>query len=223
MRTTVSPRNFFTEHIRDGIAVNEAMRPRYRDLTHGRSEKIFRFLINAERLSLPLARVLDQRTHGFQKLGLNLFEQEFLEMKIIEVVIGDKPVHDRVSIDPKKFWKEAKARLKESDLAALKTLCEEELLRLLESPSYSVLIRHLIESIYRCAHFFPLHVKRAQDLGLSSPEKVLRDLISLQLWGLPGMSLLDDWCEPLQSEGVPLFKHELPDLLSDLSFPYRAS
>lgn len=223
MRTSVSPRYYFTEHIQDAVAVNGAMRPRYRDLTQGRSEKIFRFLINAERLSLPLARILDQRTLSYQKKGLNLFQNEFLEMRLAEVKRGKRPVQSRVKIDHNKFWKDSKLFLKNDDLSGLKELCEVELNKLLVSPSYSILVRHLIESIYRCAHFLPVHVEKAEELGLKSPQKLLKDLILLQLWGLPGMGLLDDWCEPLQAEGVPLFAQELPDLLADLNFPYRVS
>lgn len=215
-RNKVSVTNYFQDHVREAIVINEKLRPLYKDLSDGRSERIFRFLINAERLTLPLAYLYDRRSYTYQRSGILLFAREFRPMNFPEIKRRDPPTHERVMIDWKDTWKRLKQSLREDDLDSLMRIALEDIRKLQDSSEYSILVRHLLESVYRCAYFLQEHEEEAMKLNLSSPKKLIYELISFQLWGFPGMALLDDWCEPLQSEGVPLFWNELPDLMKDL-------
>ncbi len=212
----VSVSNYFQDHVREAIGINEKLRPLYKDLSDGKTERIFRFLINAERLTLPLAYLYDRRSYTYQRTGILLFAREFMPMHLPEIKRRDPLTHERVMIDWKDTWKKLKQSLREDDLYSFKKIALEDIRKLQGSPEYSILVRHLLESVYRCAYFLQDHEAEAMKLNLPSPKKLVYELISFQLWGLPGMALLDDWCEPLQSEGIPLFWDELPDLMKDL-------
>lgn len=209
-------RNFLQEHIRDGIHTNVLLRRRYRELSDGRSEKIFRFLINAERMALPLAYLHDRRTHFYQRSGLKLFEQEFRPMNKPQVQRIEIPDRKRIQIDWKKSWAVLNGFLRKNEPDSFQQECLKKIRELEESPDFSIMVRHLFESVFRGAFFLEQHEEEAIRLGIASPRKIIFDLIRFQLWGLPGMNLIDNWAEPLQSEGVPIFRFELPDLLQDL-------
>ena len=219
MKTSRSPevRHYFREHILDGIETNQRLRPRYKEITQGRSERIFRFLLSAEQLTLPLAYLQDRKTFIYQRSGIPLFRDEFLPMNQVEVHRSSASSAERIRIDTQKLWKVLSNCLNKDDWESFRSLCLKEIQNLSGSPEYSHLVRHLLESVYRCAYFLHGHEEEAQKKGLLSPKKVVKGLIEFQLWGFPGMALLDDWCEPLQRDGVPIFKNELPDLLADLN------
>lgn len=210
------PRNYFQEHILEAIETNKSLRSEYKILSNGRSEKIFRFLINAERMTLPLSYLFDRKTHVYQRAGIPLFSQEFMPMNSIEVSRSARPKEKRVRINYKKTWSTLGKALARDDLESFHSECLEKIHQLNGAPDFSIMVRHLLESVYRCSYFLQGHEEGAIKLGMPSPRKIVFDLIRFQLWGLPGMDLLDDWCEPLQKEGISIFRYELPDLMKDL-------
>jgi hypothetical protein len=77
--------------------------------------------------------------------------------------------------------------------------------------------RHLIESIYRFAHFIALREEEAKNVGASSPRDLMFDVMKVHLLGMMGSYEIDEWSGPIQEEGIPVLCSEIPDLLHDLA------
>lgn len=219
MPTLSSPdvKNYLQDHIRDAIETNKFLRSKYADLSSGRSEKIFRFLINAEKMALPLALPFDRRSHAFQEKGIALFQNEFLPMNPVSPILRNPPANERVKIDWMRTWKRLRDFHNSDDWEGFLKECLSQINELQRAPEFSIMVRHILESVYRCGYLLREHRRESELKEVESPVTLVKDLIAFQLWGLPGMAMIDNWCEPLQKEGIPLFQNELPDLLRDLS------
>lgn len=215
-------KNCFSEHIRESIRINQKLRPLYAGISNGRSEKVFRFLINSEYVSLIPAACYDLQAAKFQRGGSSLLRHEFMAMKLPSAIEkGDRPSLSRKAFSWKPLKQDLSHSIQNNEDFRLRSLCLEAIKELQEQAEFYPMTRHLIESIYRFAYFLPLREEEASALKLPSPRKLIRRIMKLHLMGFLGSYQIDEWCSPLQEEGIPLLMGELPDLLQDLSVPSK--
>lgn len=211
--------NCFRAHILESLEINKERKSVYSQLTNSRSDKIFHFLIGSEYVSLGPAAYYDLRARKFQNRGMSLFGHEFMSMNRVSEFDPENRV-----IPPaarKAFnWKQHKEILglaiQKRDDDQLKIEAANALKELFQQPHYHCMTRHIIESIYRFAYFLPLREEEAKLLGILSPAGLIWDVIRLHLLGMQGSYQIDEWCGPIQHEGIPILCSELPDLLKDL-------
>jgi hypothetical protein len=210
----------FSLHVRESIEINSTRKPIYSQLTQGRSDKIFNFLIGAERLSLIPAAYYDWKAKKFQKKGVPLFCYEFMSMN------SSQDFNPKTMIIPKETfepfdWKTYEGKLKDSlnkkDAVEIKKISLEAIKALSAYPNYYCMLRHMLESIYRFAYFLPIQEHASRDVGLGSPAKLTFGLIKLHLLSLVSAYQTDLWSAPIQKEGIPILCSELPKLLDDLN------
>lgn len=209
----------FAGHVKQSLRINHAMKPLYHELTAGRSDELFNGLIFVERAMLPLVWPYDLRARWFQKRGLPLLREEFLPLKESRDVPRVEVSEDFRPVAWETYREELGSLIKARKLEELKRHGLQLLAELSSQSSYHCLTRHLIESLYRIAHFLPQRVEEARQLGISSPEKLIWDLLDFHLVAFPHFTRLDLRAAPLQKEGFPVFCHELPDLLEDIQLP----
>lgn len=212
----------FQAHIRESIAINKERKKAYAEITNGRSDKIFNLLISYEYLSLAPAAFFDLQALSYQKNGMDLFCHEFMSM------IRSPEFDPLTRIIPKEQfrpfnWQFYKGRisdaLKHKDVNEVKRTAVEALMELKSQPKYYCFSRHLIESIYRFAHFSPLRSQQAAEMELKDPENIMFNVMKLHLLGLKDSYRIDLWAQPIQMSGIPILCSEIPDLLFDLNNP----
>jgi hypothetical protein len=212
-------KNCFGDHIRESIVINTARRPIYAELTDGKSDRVFNFLIATERLSLIPAAYYDFRAKAYQKKGVPLFCYEFMSMN----ATPDFDPENR-QIPTERFsafdWRFHKDRLNHAIAAKDAELVKEVSLQAIRAldgwPHYYCMLRHMIESVYRFAYFLPKQVEAASAAGLKSPANLSFEVMALQMLAIGSAYKIDVWSAPIQAKGIPLLCSELPNLLSDL-------
>jgi hypothetical protein len=208
----------FTSHLRDSISINKERRNAYADLTQGHSDRVFNSLLLGEYLTLLPARFLDFYARKYHRAGINLFCDEFKDMKddLAPPSLGPIPYEEWVDFDWRRYKKSLKEALIKKDIDSVKLLSLNALEELKKYPHYYCMMRHLIESIYRFAHFTPLRMEEAKGAGLPSPEKLMFKVMRLHLLALGSSFQIDVDSYPIQASGIPILCTELPNLMSDL-------
>lgn len=212
--------HYFRHHITESITINKERKAYYSKLSEGRSDRIMNFLIASEYASLAPAAWYDLRAARFQKKGMDLLAREFMSMNQVGEFSSDQtmmvnPPSGR--FDWKVFRDKIQFGLSKEDPALIRRGALAGLMELHEERAYFQFIRHMLESIYRFAYFIPVREEEARKLKCDSPKPLMMDIMKLHLLGFVGSYQLDEWCIPLQQEGIPIFRYELPDLLVDLT------
>lgn len=207
---------YFTDHVKESIAINRERKLIYRKLTDGKSDKAFNKLIHIEKLMIPFAAYYDRRASWFQKRGVEIYKDDFVSMVVPEIVPGSPLAEDIVPLPWKDYRRDLKALIAKRDLEGVKNKTLSIVEEMKSQKSYHCLNRHLVESIYRIAWFMPARVKEAQEKKIKSPENLLWDTMKFHLIGFSRFAEIDLAAAPVQKEGIPLICSELPDLLSDL-------
>lgn len=70
-------------HLREAVALNRERMVRYRELTDGRSDGLFRRLIRNERALLPLARAVDAWARPYNEQGVPVVSDDFVSMELV--------------------------------------------------------------------------------------------------------------------------------------------
>lgn len=208
----------FTSHLKDSISINKERKRAYAELTRDLSNKVFNSLLIGEYLSLFPARILDYSARKYHEAGIDLFCDEFIDMEddLPAPARGLVPNEEWQEFDWKKYKSSVKEAIKNSDSVRVKFLSLIALEELKQYPHYYCMIRHLIESIYRFAHFTPLRMEEAKVAGLPSPEKLMFKVMKLHLLALGSSFKIDVDSYPIQASGIPILCSELPNLMSDL-------
>lgn len=208
----------FTSHLKNSISINKARRSAYSELTQGQSDRVFNSLLTGEYLAILPARLLDYYARKFHRKGVDLFCDEFKDMEedLSPPALGSIPSEEWQDFDWRKYKKLVKAALNKKDVEGVKLLSLDALDELKSYPHYYCMMRHLIESIYRFAHFTPLRIQEAQVSGLPSPERLMYKVMRLHLFALGSSFQIDLDSYPIQASGIPILCTELPNLLSDL-------
>lgn len=209
----------FAHHVKESIVINSVRKPIYSYLTNGESDKIFNFLIGAERISLIPASYYDWRAKKYQENGVPLFCYEFKSMNSTPDFDPDRRVIPKETFEPFD-WKSVERNLKlavdRRSVIEVKRVTMKAIRDLEAYPSYYFMLRHMLESVYRFAYFLPMQEEAALAAGLKSPRDLTFGMIKLHLLSLVSSYQVDQWSAPIQKEGIPILCSELPTLLDDL-------
>ena len=212
--------NCFKQHILESISINTKRKQDYAKLTEGRSNRIFNTLIAFETVTLAPASYFDLLARPYQKKGIELFCHEFMSMNQAPQFDSTNRIKPTETFKPFdwKFYKERiEIALKHGNENELKAVLVQALEELKSMPHFYCMTRHLLESIYRFAHFMPIRIEEAQAKGLKSPKKIFSDVIKLHLLGLKESHKIDLLSQPIQMSGIPILCSEVPNLLFDLN------
>ncbi len=207
----------FYDHIVDAIAINEERKPRYEELTGGRSRAISGKLISSEKLARAVAVTFDLRAHRFQDQGIDVVCDEFVSMALTPEFspyseLTPAPLSEFEKINGVALAARLTASLVDDGYAGLADTVEAELAELAPLPTYHCMVRHLLQSILRTANFTPVHVADAEALGFDSPRSISRDLVAAQIAMLPSAAGLDRDAAPIQATGVPIICQDVPPI-----------
>jgi hypothetical protein len=211
--------NCFKQHILESISINTKRKQDYAKLTQGRSNRIFNTLIAYETVTLAPASYFDLLALPFQKQGIELFCHEFMGMNQAPQFDSNNRIKPTEVFKPFdwKFYKERmEIALKHGNETELKSVLVQALEELKSMPHYYCMTRHLLESIYRFAHFMPIRIEEAQVKNLKSPKKIITDVMKLHLLGMKESHKIDLLSQPIQKSGIPILCSEIPNLLFDL-------
>lgn len=213
-------KNCFGDHIRESIVINSHRKPIYEELTQGRSNKIFNFLIASERLSLIPAAYYDLKAREYQERGVPLYCYEFMSMNATPDFDPERrviPTEKFEAFDWKSYKKRLDLAIDRNDVNEIKRVSLEAVRALDAYPNYYCMLRHMFESVYRFAYFLPLQEEASLKAGLKSSAKLSMSMIKLQMLALVSSYRIDQWSAPIQKEGIPILCSELPKLLDDLN------
>ncbi|MFN8846287.1 MAG: hypothetical protein ACK5V3_06200 [Bdellovibrionales bacterium] len=196
-----------TEHIREGMSLNQQRQVVYEKLSGGRSRWVSLALINYEKLAIfyiKTFKVESKLETQAQIRGAPFLCEEFqmspnkgrVNWQIIQPPMKSVKVNSS-SILIFKLYRE----LSKKNLNGHYSLVLNEIKHLLKEPRLNCLYRHVLESMARVAW-----------LGMKDP---IRAELSIQLLKTMNLSLLgsrhvDYLAEPLQREGLPILCHDLP-------------
>jgi hypothetical protein len=204
----------FETHVVEAIALNEQRKPLYADLTDGDSRRISNGLILFEQAIRLPARLIDDRAARWQEAGLAIGCDEFVPISLTP------PFQSQVAPPPVAFERrsglvlatELKLAFATGGYDKLGDKLEEELAVLAALPGHHCLLRHFLESLLRGANLAPIHAARAAELGLDSPDAISRDLVLLQIAGLPIATKLDADAASIQAKGIPILCQDVPPI-----------
>lgn len=212
--------NCFREHLLESIKINRSRKKDYARLTNGKSNKIFSKLIAYEYLSLVPATLFDMKARKYQKKGMDIFCHEFMSMKhapSFDITHRKSPRDEFTNYDIEFVIKKLKAAIAAGDDREMREISISALLDLKKMPSFYCMTRHMIESIYRFAHFYPKRREQAKSLSLKDPARMILNVIHLHVLGLKESYNIDLLSYPIQKSGIPILCSELPDLLFDIN------
>ncbi len=209
-------RGAFENHLRDAIRLNQARLPLYSELTEGESEAISKSLIRNERLGVPVAIVVDRVARYWQKRGVPVVAEDFVDLSFTPEFVSSIPDPQPLSEFQKQDGREIASRLRKAledgGFSGVHESARAELARLESAPTYHAMLRHVLESTLRAAHLAPKHEALARSLGLKSPAKLSRRLIKLNLLGLDFAAGLDARAAPIQAQGIPIIHRDVPPI-----------
>jgi hypothetical protein len=211
--------NCFREHITESLHINKERRKAYQRLTNGESDKVFNTLIASEVLTLAFATYFDAKAKPFQEKNMGLFCHEFMSLNRAPKFDPENKIRPSELFRPFdwKFYKDRlHTALSAGRIENVKKISIEALIELKKYPHYYCMTRHLIESIYRFAHFTPIREQEAHELGIKAPTKIMIDVMKIHLMPFGVSYKLDIWAQPIQESGIPMLCSEIPDLLFDL-------
>lgn len=159
----------FVRHLHEAIEINRARQDYYSNITSGVSKSVTRRLLFFEKISLPVARIIDNRAKEFNNKGIAIVEDDFVPMNDIppvetlpnyKSIAGKSQVIElKESLDYLK--KGIKTVLKGNlEVNNLKVICEltESTLHVIdtlesEAQAHFAMSRHVVESIgYSALH-----------------------------------------------------------------------
>ena len=208
----------FTHHILESIKINQESSKYYKDLSDGKSNKVYKKLIAGEKASLKIAKSIDKKVQTYHQQGIDLLCQEFKDMIPFEPSLKNPrvPNINPLSLQYFSFYKKINQAIKTNDENIIRTEALKVLIELHQSPPYHCFTRHIIESIYRFAYYVPLRKKQSEDKNLKDPKKILIKVMKLQLLALPFAQYIDKLSIPIQKQGIPMLCNELPNLIEDI-------
>jgi hypothetical protein len=206
----------FENHIQESIAINLKMKQFYSLQTHKQSDRIFNFLILSEKAALIGAKYFDREAKKFHIQGQDIFCQEFVPMSLKSIKPKILSNSIPITFNWQKYSKLLKREIRLRDFDAIKDYSLEALKILETQPQYHCFTRHLLESIYRFAHFVQVRENQSLLLNGDSPKHLLARAMEFQRVGLWGAHKIDQMSQPIQMEGIPILCEQLPPLLDGI-------
>ncbi len=213
-----APDGCFTEHVRDAIALNEARRAVYSEMSGGRSQLVSTVMISSEYLLLPVAAAFDLRAYPLQQAGIPIMCDELVSMDGVAALEGFVTTKQRPALvdtlDAGAVRDAAQRAYRTGGFGALSLYLEGALHALEAAPDYLCMTRHILESALRASNLAEGHARAARERRLwwSRPERLSWDFISTHLEGLPAAHFTDRLAAPLQEDGIPIICHDVPPI-----------
>lgn len=206
--------------MRDAIKINRARQGTYARLTYGASWAISDRLITVEYLALAFTHIwrnFDGEAHPYQAKGINIVCDEFIDMKHTpqfrtQFENGSPLRESFVQLDPQQIKRNLELSLKQGGFSGIYAEAKRNIELLQAEPRLNCLMRHTFESIARVAALAPIHIARAQSLGLPSPEGLSMSLLRSHFFLTHDMIDLDRLALPIQVSGVPLLCQDVPPI-----------
>lgn len=204
----------FEAHVREAIEVNRRRASHYAALTGGRSGRVFRRYLFAERFVLPFAAWFDRRAAPYEAAGVPLLSSVFESMKDIAPATGvlEPRGDDGWSPDVRAMVQKLTFAFRTRGFEGLSIAADECLQTLSARPWRDCMLRHQLESLRRAANVSPINVQRAIERGLPSPERLIGRFLRFHLQGVRIAPLVDRPALPLQLRGVPILENDLPQV-----------
>lgn len=195
-----------TKHLKEAVELNQQRQSIYSDLSQGRSEKVSKILIFAEKFilfTLPLSG-LENKAKELAEKGSAFLCEEFQNTpnpKLAEMQNEKPPLKDFSPIDLASAKENLLTFIEAEDLAGLHREALLQINALNSEMHFNCMTRHMLESMARIAK-----------LGAKDPQRSAASLrlIKWQMWYLWGSMKLDDMAAPLQAQGLPILCHDLP-------------
>ncbi len=209
----------FENHIQEALVSNTERRAKYQKDGGGMSSYILstRWIL-IEKIALLAGNnyyKFDQRAEPFQKNGINILCDEFVDMSLTPAYkLDEKDEAPLLEGYVKPNGTEMMAKLskayQEQSYKGLFSATLEELKVLNKEPKFNCMVRHLLESLARVTALAPGHERKALALALPSPKSISEDLVKTHIDGI-GISIrLDSTASSLQSRGLPIICRDVP-------------
>ena len=196
----------FSRHLWGAIKLNALRSVRYSKLSHMKSAPLSCVLISSELLTLPIAVVSDLWALRYQKRGIPLFSQEFIDMGTVS---DFKEREERsplnYSIDEALDLRVIKQLTSRKDIDALSRELERSI-QLLEEP-YFPMHRHILESMLRALDAYSSYLEHHEDRTLHN---LSYRLVRSHLLSIPLAKAIDRMANPLIQQGIPIVFQDLP-------------
>ena len=201
-------------HLKGAIDRNLKARATYSRLTQGRSDGIFKFLLISDTMSDKIAaRYYDMRANYFHQHGMSIICDE-----LFPLVIPEFKEHVEIPKDAPEFQlmhggkiaKEIKRAIKNEGWNGAVRVASEELDKIKDQPYFHCLMHNELTEIRKIAILAPIHMAKAKDMGIKSPESISKMLMHSELSILWLVDRIDQHAYPLQREGVPMLCQDFP-------------
>lgn len=201
----------FTKHVSDAFKINTERLELYSTLSNGKSEIISRKLLRMEALLLPFAKLMDKEAKIYQEAGIPLLQIELMPMDLApfkQKTITRYPLF--FPLNTEKINDELKEVLETDNFILVADKAEEFIQKLEGEKGTHCLVRHFLESIRRSANYAPYHLAQAEEEGLKSPKKLIKNFIKLHLIGMKSAEKIDSLAFELQAQGLPILCQDVP-------------
>lgn len=207
----------FALHILEAIEMNTERMPLYARLSDGATLPLSKRLIRYEKLTLPFAAMTDWVGKGFQQKGIKVVESEFVPMSLApkfseKFPFAPEPLDAFRPVDGRVLSRKIGDAKKRGGFPEASRVIAEELHKLEHPRAYHCMMRHLLESMLRIANLAPLHIARAKELGVRSPERLCSYLLWSHLPLLKQGAQIDIEAAPIQARNIPFLWQDLPPI-----------
>ena len=208
--------NCFQAHLLEAIHTNTERKQLYANLTDGKSKKITRELLLAERLGLVMAYYFDMRSRPFQVKGMTIMCDELIssrsvpEFQSYAAPRGFVP-ETFIPVNGRALKKILKKALKEKGLEEVGRITQEKLNELAKRPSFNCLMRNDLTTIVNTSRLTKLHMQEAKALGLKSSQSLSLALLNRVIAILPFVDDIDRRVFPMQKAGIPMICQDFPE------------
>lgn len=204
---------YMTVHLLEAIFLNLKRLPKYAKISGGKSIPVSLMLISSEILSLLTAIIMDFRARYWQKRGVPVFEHEFIPMSKTPSFKGDlvPPGFERLP-QYKYGKKELEDLLKARNLKGLSEALEKRLNELGAFQGIFCMTRHTLESFLRSSNLAAMHIERAAQKNVKSPESFCLQNLKAHLLALDFCMLLDKVAFTVQKDGLLIVGNDVPHI-----------
>lgn len=202
-------------HIKEAIALNRDRAEAYAFASQEGSRSISAKILFLENLSLAPVSTGDLLAQPWQKQGIPLLCDDFIEMSTVPAFKAFDPIYAETcsADDPLPDTQALVERLQTSALksyAALAGVVQDELDELSGFPARMCMTRHILQSIRRSAQLAPIYQREARIQGLSSPEALSNIFIFTQILFLKQAAEIDADLRAIHAQGIPFVCNDVP-------------
>lgn len=211
----------FKDHIREAIAINRARKVQYGQLTNRKSIKLSNALLGLEYLCLPLASYFDTRAKSYNKRGIRIVIDDFVEMEIPEFsspikkcLPFQKSHAEKIKNKVKQFLKLCPKRLRNlPDLEDASRLARELLNQIQYLATkyriYLATLEHLIESYILIIENGMKYFEQSKGQSI----KLTSDIAYVHRIGIKNALKIDLAANRFHIDGVGIIVNDLPKIL----------